>query len=260
MRIALFADIHGNSIALDAVLADIHAQGNVDEYWILGDLAAIGHDPIGVLERVTQIPKIRFTRGNTDRYLVTGERPKPTFDEVQQDPALLTRFVEVGQNFAWTQGVLAGSRWFDWLADLPIEQRLVLPNNTRLLGVHASPGNDNGRGVYPGIGEEELAMLLRDCNADLVCVAHTHFPVDVLVNGIRVINLGSVSNTFLPDLRASYVIIDADKTGYRIEPRRVDYDREAVITALHRLHHPASTFIEQYMRGQHIPNWNKYRR
>lgn len=32
MRIALLSDIHGNLIALDAVLTDIEAQGGVDAY------------------------------------------------------------------------------------------------------------------------------------------------------------------------------------------------------------------------------------
>ena len=47
MRLALFSDIHGNPIALDAVLADIAAEGGVNAYWVLGDLAAIGYDPVG---------------------------------------------------------------------------------------------------------------------------------------------------------------------------------------------------------------------
>lgn len=38
MRLAILSAIHGNSLALDAVLADIHAQGGVDGYWVLGDL------------------------------------------------------------------------------------------------------------------------------------------------------------------------------------------------------------------------------
>lgn len=36
MRIALISDIHGNLLALEAVLADIAAWGGVDGYWILG--------------------------------------------------------------------------------------------------------------------------------------------------------------------------------------------------------------------------------
>src|SRR5919109_4209325 len=78
MRIALLSDIHGNSIALEAVLTDIERHGGVDAYWVLGDIVALGHDPIGVLERLAGVPNTRYTRGNTDRYVVTGDRPPPT--------------------------------------------------------------------------------------------------------------------------------------------------------------------------------------
>lgn len=36
MRLAILADIHGNPIALDAVLGDIEERGGVDGYWALG--------------------------------------------------------------------------------------------------------------------------------------------------------------------------------------------------------------------------------
>jgi len=75
MRLALLSDVHGNSIALDAVLADVDARGGADEYLVLGDLVALGHDPLGVLRRLRALPNVAFTRGNTDRYVVTGERP-----------------------------------------------------------------------------------------------------------------------------------------------------------------------------------------
>ena len=52
MRIALLSDIHGNPLALDAVLSDIAAQGGVDTYWVLGDFSSLGYDPVSVLERV----------------------------------------------------------------------------------------------------------------------------------------------------------------------------------------------------------------
>ena len=258
MRLALFADIHGNSIALDAVLADIRAQGGVDQYWVLGDLVAIGHDPVGVLERLARLENARFVRGNTDRYLVTGELPKPSLADVEQDVSLLPGLIEVTRSFAWTQGAVASNCWLDWLAQLPVEHRLTLPDGTRLLGVHASVGKDDGRGAYPGIGEAELASLTTGCDADLVCVAHTHASLDMTVNGTRVVNLGSVSNSFQPDLRASYALLDADEKGYRITLRRVDYDRNAVIAALRKSRHPAAEFIARYMLGQNVPHWNKY--
>ncbi|MBO0795826.1 MAG: metallophosphoesterase family protein, partial [Ktedonobacteraceae bacterium] len=77
MRIAILSDIHGNPIALEAVLADIRAQGGVDAYWVLGDFSALGYDPVTPLQRVADLPNARFVRGNTDRYAVTGDLPMP---------------------------------------------------------------------------------------------------------------------------------------------------------------------------------------
>ena len=40
-KIALLSDIHGNTTALEAVLADARQLG-VDEYWLLGDILMPG--------------------------------------------------------------------------------------------------------------------------------------------------------------------------------------------------------------------------
>jgi len=44
MRFAAIADVHGNHLALEAVLADIRAQG-IDEIVNLGDMASGALDP-----------------------------------------------------------------------------------------------------------------------------------------------------------------------------------------------------------------------
>jgi predicted phosphodiesterase len=256
VRIAFLSDIHGNPIALDAVIADVQAQGGADTYWVLGDLVAIGHDPVGALERLAGLPNVCFVRGNTDRYVVTGERPNPTFAAVESDPRLLPLLVHIAQSFAWTQGAITATGWLEWLAALPFEQRLVLPDETRLLGVHASPGSDE-RGVHPGLSDAELRSLFAGCDADLVCVGHTHWPVDLHVGGVRVVNLGSVSNPLPPDLRASYVILEANDAGYRLQHRHVDYDRQAVMAAAQQVRHPVASYIARYMIGQRQASWQK---
>lgn len=254
MRIALLSDIHGNPIALDAVMADIQSQGGADTYWVLGDLAAIGHDPVGVLERLVELPNVRFTRGNTDRYVVTGERPSPTFAAVESDPRLLPLLVDVAQSFAWTQGAITAAGWLEWLAALPFEQRGALPDGTRLLGIHGAPGSDE-RGVHPGLSKAKLRSLFAGCAADLVCVGHTHWPMDIHSDGVRVVNLGSVSNPLPPDLRASYVILEANDAGYRLQHRLVDYDHQAVIAAAQQVRHPVAGYIARYMVGQRRAGW-----
>jgi predicted phosphodiesterase len=256
MRLALLSDIHGNPIALDAVLADVRTRGDADGFWVLGDLVAIGYDPIEVLERLVALPGVRIARGNTDRYVVTGDRPPPTVGAVQTDPSLVPRALEVAHSFAWTQGYVTAAGWLDWLAELPLELRVTLPDGTRLLGVHAAPGEDDGTGVHPGLDERELRALVADCNADLVCVGHVHWPSERRCGGIRIVNLGSVSNPLPPDLRASYVLLEADSSGYRLEHRRVDYDRQAVIEAIRRSRHPAGEFIVRHFLGKHHVFWD----
>lgn len=253
MRVAILSDIHGNSIALDAVLADIQRQGGVDGYWILGDYVAIGHDPVGVLDRISQLPNAVFTRGNTDRYLVTGERPFPSIADAQKDPSLVQRIVNMNSGFAWTQGIVAAAGWMDWLADLPLDYRMVLPDGTRFLGVHAAPGTDDGVGFHPALDEAEIAVALLDCDAELICVGHTHEPMNVRVNGRHLVNVGSVSLPKAPDLRASYAYLTADKMGHAIELLYVDYDRQAVVAALETVRHPSRAFIRRFMRGEIHP-------
>jgi len=160
--------------------------------------------------------------------------------------------VEVAGSFAWTQGAITNAGWFEWLSDLPLELRTLLPDGTRLLGVHASPGSDEAP-IYPTSSKAEIESLLTDCGADLIVVGHTHIPLDLRVNDRRVVNVGSVSIPLLPDLRASYVIIDADEARYEIQTRKVTYDRASVIAALQRIRHPGAGFIIRHMRGEATP-------
>ncbi len=257
MRLALVSDVHGNPIALDAVLADIDAQGGVEAYWVLGDLAALGYDPIGVLERIKSLPNVHVARGNTDHYLVTGERPGPTLQAVQANPSLLPVYDQFNHGLAWTQGAVTATGWLDWLAALPIELRLTLPNGVRLLGAHASPGQCDGKGIRPVMSDGEIGQLIEGCGADLVCAGHTHFPFERRVNGVHVVNLGSVSNPLAPDLRASYVMLEADASSYRVWHRRVEYDRQAVIAAVERVRLLGAAHVLAYLTGQTWPVWNK---
>ncbi len=251
MRLAIFSDIHGNPLALDAVLADIQHQGDIDAYWVLGDFAALGYDPVTPLETITALPQASYIRGNTDRYVVTKDLPVLP-EKVLEEPQLLSEIIEVTRSFSWTRGYVSAAGWLDWLANLPLEVRLTLPDGTRVLGVHASPGRDDGPGLRPKDSDDDIAQRLAGCNADLIIAGHTHVPMDRQVGSSRIINLGSVSNPITPGLQATYALLEADAQGYGIQLRRVDYDREAVIKAIEQARHPASAFLIGFMRGEMV--------
>lgn len=251
MRLAILSDIHGNPLALDAVLADIQQQGQIDAYWVLGDFAALGYDPVTPLEKLATLPRVSFTRGNTDRYVVTEDLPIPP-ERAQESLETLSQVIEAARSFSWTRGYLSAAGWLNWLTDLPLEVRLNLPDGTRLLGVHASPGKDDGSGIQARHSDNELEQKLAGCEADVVIVGHTHVPLDRQVDKIHTINLGSVSNPVTPGLQATYVLLEADTRGYTIQLRRVDYDREAVIEAIKQSRHPTPAFLISLMRGERI--------
>ncbi|HVN56550.1 MAG TPA: metallophosphoesterase family protein [Anaerolineaceae bacterium] len=255
MKIAFISDIHGNPLALEAVLEDIQTIGGVDETWYLGDYAAIGPEPVRAVEMIHQIPHVSYLRGNTDRYLVTGERPKPRREDLERNPHLEEVFRAIADGFDWTLERLNRAGWMDWFRSLPLDQRTTLPDGTRLLAVHASPGKDDGPGVPPTISDADLADLVAGAQADLILVGHTHWPLNRTVNGIQVVNLGSVSNPFAPDLRASYVLLNIDQNDHQVDHRRVDYDHEKFIELTLAVNHPAEDYIIRYQTGQNRPAW-----
>lgn len=122
------------------------------------------------LELLAELPNALFVQGNTERYLLTGERPYPSLDDTRVYPDLLPRLVEVAQSFAWTQGAVTAAGWRDWLSELPIEHHTTLPDETKVLPTHVAPGVNDGPGVHPAHSDDELLRMLADRDAQLVIV------------------------------------------------------------------------------------------
>ena len=247
MRVAIFSDVHGNSIALDAVLADVERVGGVDAFWFIGDAASQGFDPVGSVQRITALPDLKAVRGNTDHHS-TADTHLLDDDFVQWvtgDREAALRTYAIVSNFYWTRGAVTATGYFDWLAELPVEERVDLPDGTRVLLVHAAPGTDDGAGIHDGQGDAELGEILAAADADLVVVGHTHKPLDRTVNGVRVWNLGSVSNPATSDERAMWTLLDADESGYQLERQFAPYDVAEVLSRLVAVHQPAESHIRK---------------
>ena len=68
MRVALISDIHGNSVSLEAVLADIERE-NVDQIICLGDISTLGPKPVEVMDRIRDLG-CECILGNHDFFLL----------------------------------------------------------------------------------------------------------------------------------------------------------------------------------------------
>ncbi|MCP3891221.1 MAG: metallophosphoesterase [Desulfobulbaceae bacterium] len=74
MRLAVFADIHGNLEALQAVMLDWKEQ-RIDRYICLGDVVGYGANPNECVEFVRSLPNNITLLGNHDAAATWGETP-----------------------------------------------------------------------------------------------------------------------------------------------------------------------------------------
>jgi len=245
--IVLLSDIHGNLLALEAVLADIQAQGLPDAIWVLGDLAAFCPWPAETLDRLRSLPNVSFIRGNTDRYLVTGRRPAApvrSADDWARMPAWLTMREA---NFCWTVERLSYDDYL-FLRDLPARLEVAVLDYGLVLAVHATPADDETNWL-PQTPHEVIRPHLAGLEARLLLYGHTHQPVDRTVGGVRLVNPGSVGLPLDGDPRSAYARLDLADGECTVTFRRVAYDREAVLAELERVGHPARGWVGSMLRN-----------
>lgn len=250
MRLAVFADIHGNLPALQAVLRDMRSCGPFDKIWCLGDLAALGGQPQECIEALMELrdqageDKFKIIGGNTDRYLATGARPPiagPN-DEAGFD-AYRAQVRSSNAIYAWN---LARLSWagFTLLGDvLGRETKLRLADYGSVIGFHAIPGDDESVALRPDSPEEEAADALLDRQGRLALCGHTHLALDRRLGNWRVINPGSVGLSFGNPGLAEWAALQWRAGVLTLDLRRVPYDVAATLSAWDKLGYPEIDWI-----------------
>lgn len=178
--IAFLSDIHGNLVALDAVLAELARLGVKDVY-VAGDLLLGGDDPLGVWQRL-QTLGATCTRGPSDLALASVDPGSLVpIDDGQRRQARL---------FAKTRAAI-GDLVAERLRRLPERQRIPLIDGREVLMVHGSPA-DGDREIGHDLDDEEILELIDDDPADIIVCGATHVPFQRTVEEYHVVNVGSV--------------------------------------------------------------------
>ena len=245
-RLAVLSDVHGNLLALEAVLADVAAQGAPDATWVLGDLVAFCPWPGETLARLRALPDVAFLQGNTDRYLVTGRRPSAPVRSPADWASMPATLAMRDANFRWTVERLSYADYV-FLRDLPPRLEMEVPRYGRVVAVHATPSDDETN-IRPDTPDGEVAHHLSGLDARLLLYGHTHRPVDRIVDGVRLVNDGSVGFVLDGDPRPTYALLDFQGGQCTVAIRRVAYDVESVVTELERVGHPARAWVAPMLR------------
>lgn len=256
MRLAVISDIHGNWAALEAVLADLKTVGTVDLTWCLGDVTFLGPRPqectqqIKALAEADEGKKFKVIGGNTDRYLVTGERPK--VPSVKDDEAFQKQRVDwrdFNNTVLWGVDQLDFSS-YEFLAKINgRELGHEVEGYGYVIGYHAVPGDDETV-LSPETSDEEARDLLLDREGRLALGGHIHRQFDRDLGNWRVVNVGSVGAPLDIRGQASWALLTFEKDQLTIDMRRVPFDVEAVIADMRSVGHPAVEWAAARLRPQ----------
>lgn len=220
MRVAVLSDVHGFSIALDRVLADVDATGPYDEIVVAGDLCAVGPDPAGVLETLRS-RDVAVLQGNTDVDVVESV----SFGQVDSEATYVHR--EIGPD-----GIA-------FLAELSFSRRITPPGGNPpdddLLIVHANPHNLLDK-LDPTASDRALREVIGDTRFRALAFGHIHICYTRQLDGRLLVDVSAVGNPKDHDLRCKYGVITWDDTNraWSAEIRKLDYplaETEAQILA-----------------------------
>jgi diadenosine tetraphosphatase ApaH/serine/threonine PP2A family protein phosphatase len=221
MRVLVLSDIHGNDVALEAILANAPTY---DAAWCLGDLVGYGPGPNECVERVRQLPELICLTGNHDHAAL--------------GIIALSRFNSEARSVVeWTTKQLS-RQTRSFLKSLP--SSAVVEDFTL---VHGSPRQP----VWEYVMDPRIADLnFREFSTPYCLIGHSHFPiifhrpddesptVPIVMRSDHLMELsprmmmnpGSAGQPRDTDPRASYAILDTEAKTWEI--RRVRYDIKKV--------------------------------
>ncbi|CAN5721204.1 metallophosphoesterase family protein [soil metagenome] len=233
MRLALIADIHGNTVALDTVLGELRDE-EVDEIVCLGDIASDGPDPRGCIARIreTGCPTVL---GNTDAAWAQPSPPRTNGDWVEEFDR-------------WSRDQLTAEERA-WLGGLePVLSRTV--GGHSLLCFHGSPRSFDDV-ILAATPSSELTPMLAANEADLLAGGHTHQQLIRRFHSSTIVNPGTVGLPFdgvpaswpptaeeaasirNPTL-AEYAVVTTHGSRFSIDLRSTRYELDALAELVRR--------------------------
>jgi predicted phosphodiesterase len=214
MKVAVISDVQGNLPALETAVEHI-LSWRPELVVMAGDLINRGPSSLGCLE---QFDGLRHSegwlpvKGNHEDWVLRCGREAPT-DALDAD---MRRFAD------WTYRQIS-----------PAQEKLDgWPDHLSFHGtdaeswVHVTHGTlaGNRDGISASVRDEDLLGRLPEGVA-LFVTAHTHKPLQRIVNGIHVLNVGSVGSPFDGDPRGSYGQLEYGRGCWQARIVRLPYDR-----------------------------------
>ena len=244
MRTAVISDIHGNNIALNAVLDDIDAQ-SIDQIVCLGDVAQGGPQPVEVLDKLREL-QCPVVIGNADAWMVTGV---DTGQEGQVTPVK----EDVRQ---WSRAQLSQDD-IDFINSFKPTIPLDVGGGRQLLCFHGSPHSFDDI-IFPDMPEPDFDKMFNAFKGSILTGGHTHLQQIRRYGDTFFFNPGSIgfsyshhqTDDFRADHWAEYGILAIENGRSSLELRRIPFEVDELIQVYRASGRPHSDeAIHQYRKG-----------
>ncbi len=191
-----------------------------DAVFCLGDLVDFAPWPNQVIETIRQL-RIPTIMGNHDERIAFDRAIIPLEKHTEEERA------------ARVQAITADNR--EYLSGLPSTVRICFGTGSRarkILLVHASPRSIDEY-IYADHPDTDLIGMLRDNDADVIVMGHTHLPyIRPLRDGKFAINTGSVGRSKDDRISAAYLMLTIAQSRIRPEIVRVAYPVEETVRGI----------------------------
>lgn len=219
MKLALLGDIHGNHLALQAVLAAASSSG-VEKLLITGDLVGYYYAPFKVMEMLQSWDR-KMVRGNHEDML----------NNVRSDSAFLAQFGARYGTGLRTAIEQLDTQQLDELCSLPHPLEMIIAG-CKILLCHGAPWDVN-QYVYPDAAPKMLKRCAKQ-DFDLVVMGHTHYPMQHKIGKTLVVNPGSVGQPRNHHPGAHWALFDT--VSRSLEFHQESYDFSMLVGECRRRH------------------------
>jgi len=232
MKIAIFSDVHSNSLALEKTLEVVELE-NVDEVVFLGDLLTYGcniQETINLLIRYSQKRKIHFIKGNHDQIYFDMQagvefqyKPFPDFileSALYTGEQLQSNLHEL---FQWKESVTIGNVFFSHANALEYGNWSYLNKDQEIMDT-ASILSQKGYlgGVFGHTHRPKLSIYQNGDDIQELPIIGEKQLISPSIGKCFVANPGSIGQP--RGMESSVLLIDINKTGVKLEVKTISYD------------------------------------
>ncbi|MDN3450365.1 metallophosphoesterase family protein [Planococcus sp. APC 3906] len=235
IKIAILADVHGNSAALLAVLDELNKIPDLAHIYCLGDMVGIGYETNEVLDILFSRDDVSFVSGNHEEEIIAVIDGKEIASQGGERV-----------HHEWLANRL-DRRYISYIREMP-KELVVEYEGKKLLFAHYHLNAE--RQFIPIDTDptvEKLDELYKDSTFDLVCFGH-HHPLHYFTSDKRTyLNPGSLGCFDRPVARYATVLITSEEITVQL--KKATYKNQDFLSGYELLEVPEKDFILKVFHG-----------